>query len=487
MGLLQVLQQGEPVNIEDETNDAPTEPLPVGSEHDPVCRSVSRQGAETAVESAQEKTTTAQDMLAEEEVAARKAEIAAARAQQIENEIEEFTTLFPSICEQYRIVGKIGEGTFSSVYKAVDIDYMRYDNSSWDQARYENGDNTQHEEELLDSNGLKRKFSSVEKEKYVAIKRIYVTSSPERIANEISILHELSGSDSVVPLVTAVRHRDQVVVVLPYFRHDDFKTFYNKCTLVDIKYYFRSLFTALKHVHAINIIHRDIKPSNFLYDFKARKGILVDFGLAHKQDQPDSPHPHAESSRALRDSQKINRDNRARLTEKAPQEHGIVFEEGQVGYIKSDPRPAIKASRAGTRGFRAPEVLFRVVKQTTAIDIWAAGVILLCFLSGRFPFFCSMDDVQAILELACIYGIDEMAACAAIYDRTFETNVPSLKHQRNSFRKLCLRLNPEGMKAFKEEDERLTLEALDLLNKCMELDCTKRYTAEEALAHPFLS
>lgn len=34
------------------------------------------------------------------------------------------------------------------------------------------------------------------------------------------------------------------------------------------------------------------------------------------------------------------------------------------GYIKNDPRLAIRANRAGTRGFRAPEILMRVTHQT---------------------------------------------------------------------------------------------------------------------------
>lgn len=34
------------------------------------------------------------------------------------------------------------------------------------------------------------------------------------------------------------------------------------------------------------------------------------------------------------------------------------------GFIKNDPRLTIKANRAGTRGFRAPEILMRVTHQT---------------------------------------------------------------------------------------------------------------------------
>lgn len=61
------------------------------------------------------------------------------------------------------------------------------------------------------------------KPRYVAIKKIYVTSSPARIQNELELLHELRGCDSVCPLITAFRHQDQVVAILPYFRHQDFR------------------------------------------------------------------------------------------------------------------------------------------------------------------------------------------------------------------------------------------------------------------------
>lgn len=45
------------------------------------------------------------------------------------------------------------------------------------------------------------------------------------------------------------------------------------------------------------------------------------------------------------------------------------------------------AARSGTRGFRAPEVLLRNPDQTPAIDVWSAGIILLCILTGRYPLF----------------------------------------------------------------------------------------------------
>jgi serine/threonine protein kinase len=60
-----------------------------------------------------------------------------------------------------------------------------------------------------------------------------------------------------------------------------------------------------------------------------------------------------------------------------------------------------RAHRGGTKGFRAPEVLLKVVYQTTAIDIWSAGVILLCMLCSRFPVLGHCEDDIALLEITC--------------------------------------------------------------------------------------
>lgn len=118
------------------------------------------------------------------------------------------------------------------------------------------------------------------KPRFVAIKKIYVTSSPMRIQNELELLHALRGCKAVCPLITAFRHQDQVVAILPHFQHQDFRMFYREMNVNDIQVYFRSLFEALASVHKHGIIHRDIKPTNFLYDIHRQRGVLVDFGLA---------------------------------------------------------------------------------------------------------------------------------------------------------------------------------------------------------------
>ena len=63
-----------------------------------------------------------------------------------------------------------------------------------------------------------------------------------------------------------------------------------------------------------------------------------------------------------------------------------------------------EADKAGTAGFRAPEVLLGHADQTTAIDVWAAGVILLTFLTGRYPLFPGRDDMEHLLMIMQLWG-----------------------------------------------------------------------------------
>jgi cell division control protein 7 len=92
-------------------------------------------------------------------------------------------------------------GTFSSVYTAVDLEYDHYDNSSWEYIMdsEETKDTKRLALESGSSNSEKVIVKSSEdasaKGKVVAIKRIYVTSSPERIESEIAILHDLRFVD----------------------------------------------------------------------------------------------------------------------------------------------------------------------------------------------------------------------------------------------------------------------------------------------------
>jgi serine/threonine protein kinase len=171
-------------------------------------------------------------------------------------------------------------------------------------------------------------------------------------------------------------------------------------------------------------------------------------------------------------------------------------------------RPAKRANRAGTRGFRAPEVLFKCQSQSTSspphesgvdveIDIWSCGVILLSFLSIRFPFFNSTDDVDAMIELTSIFGRPSMRACARLHsfhppatnlanllDCTFDATLSTVSDKAMSFEKVVRWVRPIPDS---ENLDRQTQLAFSFLELCMELDPKKRCSARGALDHPFLA
>ncbi|KAI0065867.1 kinase-like protein [Artomyces pyxidatus] len=452
--------------------------------------------------------------------------------EEIEAEIAELECAVPMLNDDYKLVDRLGTGTFSSVYKAIDKGYhTKWHNSVW------------HGSHPPSSSAFYQSVRPPPGSKvFVAIKRIYVTSSPERIRNEITIMETCRGARHVSQIITAFRDEDQVVAVMPFHRNEDFRAFYRTLPVEGVKLYFRSMFRALRDIHSRGIIHRDVKPANFLFDPQTGVGTLVDLGLACRMDSASSPHqclhtpatkehPHGHIRRRSEfNTEKIKeKQKEARMRSLWPSD--------RVGFPAQDARPNSKANRAGTRGFRAPEVLLRCTDQTGAVDVWSAGMILLFFLTGKFPLFQSGDDVEALLEIACIIGKQKMEKTATLHNRTFTTNIPSVK-ERTPWRSFVTDQNPDIFtpplpdrrfypyniassarhhgsshappdsssssyrtspsssdsrsrssssavptpESYREDMEN----ALDLLEKLMEPESTQRCTPRDALYHPFL-
>ncbi|KAI5951268.1 CDC7 [Candida jiufengensis] len=406
---------------------------------------------------------------------------------------------FPILAKDYRLIDKIGEGTFSTVYKAEAL------NGSINQ-KYD-----------IWKSPPTKKSKLTKKNAIVALKQIYVTSSPNRIYNELNLLYILSGNQRVAPLLDVLRHQDQILAILPYYHHYDFREFYRDLPIKGIKKYMWELFLSLEFVHSKEIIHRDLKPTNFLYDPFKGKGALVDFGLAEQQ---ITPLPNSATSCPCNSKTNV-------LSHKSLSRRMNV----KGAYPKADNRPPRRANRAGTRGFRAPEVLFKCTNQTTQIDIWSAGIIGFSLLTRKFPLFNSPDDTDAILELAWIFGYEKMVKCAELHGCGMEISISDIyKSSGNLFKILFGFLKEEidnssipddsviydtfklfdsnGEKFLKpyfveDKDEPSEMNEyqarkdkeidnykdhkllMDLLYSCLRLDANKRLTAKQVLNHPF--
>ncbi|KAH8413270.1 hypothetical protein KR009_009523, partial [Drosophila setifemur] len=180
------------------------------------------------------------------------------------------------------------------------------------------------------------------------------------------------------------------------------------------------------------------------------------------------------------------------------------------------------ASRAGTPGYRPPEVLMRYPHQTTSVDVWAAGVIMLSMLSSLHPFFKAPNDCAALSEIINLFGDIQVRKTAFMLDRMV---MLTQKVAALDLRRVCLRfrygdffLAPEMMRRYRRADGSMELcrnceqptfnclcrhsghqleayngldifptNAYDLLTRLLEVNPQKRISAEEALKHPFFS
>ena len=501
----------------------------------------------------------------------------------------------PDVGKHFQIAGKLGEGTFSKVYRA----------RSHDNARE------------------------------YALKYLVPTVKPSRIATELRYMRDVGGKCNVVELLGCFYNAGHTVIIMPILPHERFTDYVSDLTLEEIKDYMKNLLIALERVHSYHIIHRDIKPANFLYDRKSRKYMLVDFGLAqsekeiyrlakmyisekNEQDKQMQAQQNGNSNTNLnvminpfrltsnsRDALKertfdsLNNTllkseskgwqirkrtiNEANLSEskkvpkrlctesrnqttpsvfnspitpsvfttptKVPpakkEKLSAVTEESPMSMIPETPpkeyqknnasvetpnahgyplkieetpkikktkkihtkdkkqspkskqeendqkcdcfgkdqickscktRPESLAPRAGTPGFRAPEVLMKHMLQTTQIDVWSAGVIFACLLSGRYPFFRNIDDLTSLAEIITVMGTKRVEKAAADLNKGL---ICSMHKEPLDLKEYCFRLRKNQLD--------IPDSAFDLLDKLLEPSPKSRITASNALLHSFFT
>ena len=115
------------------------------------------------------------------------------------------------------------------------------------------------------------------------------------------------------------------------------------------------------------------------------------------------------------------------------------------------------------------------------------GVILLTILAQRFPFFNSADDVEAMIEIATIYGRPKMRQCAALHGAVFECTIPTVGQSGFSLAHI-VQWSTSATRPDDSEDLPLDVkETIKFLEQCLDLDPRRRISAKAALASKFLT
>ncbi|XP_078479027.1 LOW QUALITY PROTEIN: cell division cycle 7-related protein kinase, partial [Lampetra planeri] len=395
----------------------------------------------------------------------------------VEMDIDLLYKAVPQLAKVFRVLDKIGEGTFSSVYLG--------------EAQMQDG-----------------------RRELFALKHLIPTSHPTRIAAEHQCLTVAGGRENVMGVVYCFRKEDHVVIVMPYMEHQAIMDIIGSLSFEEVRLYIYHLLKALRHIHQFGIIHRDIKPNNFLYNRKEMTYALVDFGLAQGTADTHIDRRFSTASRGPLPRQDSEQQSETSENCTSTLTCNCYLTDRVCNICLS--RKQQVAPRAGTPGFRAPEVLTKCPNQGTAIDVWSAGVILLSLLSGRYPFFKASDDLTALTQIMTIRGSRETIQAAKTFGKAV---LCSRDLPRQDLRVLCETLRgrrasqttrshpslrpakvpqPPSLRESNEADlgdthtaqddergwDRAPDEVYDLLDRLLDLNPATRITAAEALLHP---
>ncbi|BFZ55917.1 Casein kinase II subunit alpha' [Savitreella phatthalungensis] len=248
----------------------------------------------------------------------------------------------------------------------------------------------------------------------------------KKIKREIKILQNLAGGPNIVELLDVVRDPQSKTpsLVFEHINNTDFRQLYATFTDTDIRYYIRELVRALDFCHSRGIMHRDVKPHNVMIDHERRKLRLIDWGLA------EFYHP------------------------------GTKYN-----------------VRVASRYFKGPELLVDFQDYDYSLDMWSLGAMFASMIFKKEPFFHGHDNYDQLVKIAKVLGTDELFAYLDKYEIELSSHYDDIlqKYDRRPWHKFVTQDNQQWVSP----------EALDFLDKLLRYDHQERLTPSEALRHPY--
>ncbi|HEY3486964.1 MAG TPA: serine/threonine-protein kinase [Gammaproteobacteria bacterium] len=93
--------------------------------------------------------------------------------------------------------------------------------------------------------------------------------------------------NNIVTIYDVGEEHDLAYIAMDFLQGMDMSKFVKKEKLLDVDEVFTvitQVADALNYAHGQNVVHRDIKPANIIYDRRAKKPTVTDFGVAHITD-----------------------------------------------------------------------------------------------------------------------------------------------------------------------------------------------------------
>ncbi|DBA04979.1 TPA: hypothetical protein N0F65_006981 [Lagenidium giganteum] len=270
----------------------------------------------------------------------------------------------------------------------------------------------------------------------------------QHIETERDILVNVE-SPFVVKLFWTFQSRSNLFLVMEYLPGGDFMSLLECIVQLEeqvARIYIAEVALALNHLHSKGCVHRDLKPDNILISSSGHIK-LTDFGLSEEGlCVSDS---ESEGDQRQDDEEDANFSVVVNAAE-TPEEHGF---EQEISSILSSITPTKSSQknkkralnqtfgRCGTPDYLSPEIVAGR-PHGTPVDYWALGVILYEMLVGFPPF--NDDTVEKI------------------FNNILERQI----------------LWPDG-------DKCLSNEAMDLINRLLEPEPSKRMDWQGLVKHPF--
>ncbi|KAG0484844.1 hypothetical protein HPP92_008923 [Vanilla planifolia] len=145
---------------------------------------------------------------------------------------------------------------------------------------------------------------------------------------------------------------------------------------------------------------------------------------------------------------------------------------GDFGLARTTSETDFMTEYVVTRWYRAPELLLNCSEYTAAIDIWSVGCILGEIIT-RGPLFPGRDYVHQLRLITELIGSPDDSSLGFLRSdnaRRYVKQLPQYPKQR-----------------FSARFPNMSPGAVDLLEKILVFDPSKRITVDQALCHPYLA